>query len=325
MVLRDIFDTILNTWNNTEFEAAKVWNFVRDFYYFNSELLSFFVLNVLFLIYFASRSAVTISMEVQSSKQIVLHSLAKRVRDEEARKALHEEINGATNSWKENELLTRLAPEGDLEELKRVLEEDNEVVRLKRAVDDWNEYERWRVVLAMCGVVLLYWMLIMFVWYYSYLSQSVTFLFLLITLNTIFLIAIDDPIANHEETLLPTLRDLRKDNIYIKNLVLNGTELYYAEQKSEIDIYDEIRKVTLSGDTQEQKKKKIQDLLRQHYHVTPTAATRESAIQSAIMGIENQNYYFVLRYALILNYLWRIYNLIGGYSAHLSLQHRLHI
>lgn len=285
---RAIFEKTTASLSASKSRSGSVGAFARDFYYYNPELVSFFIINLSILIYFiySSRNKIDFEVEVQSSRQILLHAL---LGDDPA---VRDRINRAVTDQQADELYKELVPESPLsiEKLISIMSEENETKILDSTFQNWNNKIFSHYFMVAIIIVFVYFIFISFVWYYSYITQSTWVLFILMTANIFGILLVGDPFKENDRQLLPVLEALKGDNSHVRYLRINGKVLvdYNSGNAAPADV-------------------------------------REEAINSMVSAINTSWQYNSIWLVAVANYVYRIWQLVDGLAPHITFYNKLQI
>lgn len=304
-------------------------SFVRDFYYYNTELVSFLLVNLWFFTYFiyCVTYPIELDLQLQSNKQILLHALAG------GDPATDERISAAISDAQADALFQELVPDAPLDskQLLQVLSADNEVAELAAAYTAWRNQSFTIYFLAIAIIIVMYLGLLAQVWYYSYITHSTLKLFVIMTANILYLMTIRDPFTENNMRLLPVLEALKKDNPHVLYLSVEGQVLVDHRSSNNIgrnssQIIEDISAVLNDSELiNAAKENRILGMLSRGTSRVSSPVTRAEAINTTISRIQSTSYYDWLWAAMVFNYMWRVYNLINGLSPHITFDTKLQI
>lgn len=283
---RTLFERVQASSSQAMFRADRVRSFMQDFYYYNAELVSFFIINLWLFIYFiyCSTNPVEVELEVQSNKQILLHILAGN------NKSLNERIDNATTDAQADDLFKELLPGTtvDMNLLIRMISADNEAMQMAATYTSWKNNSFSIYYLIIIVILLIYSLWLSYVWYYSYVSHSTFFLFIIMSVNIFIIFVMKDPFSENDHKLVPLLESLKNNSSYVRYLKVSGRVLIENTAKAPIE-------------------------------------TQTEVINTLISQINSTWYYNSLWYTAVANYIYRVYTLINGVSPHITFYNKMTI
>lgn len=327
MTLKRLFDNLFSAYDRTSFELGKTLQFFIDFYHFNAELTSFFIINLIYLLYIAYHwlMPLRIELELMEPRQLVLQTIADEKKksgalNDEQHKKLSEAISSGNRSEEINGLLKDFGGSAIID---KYLTADNDVAEIQRIYDAWKQETIIQYLGIAGGLLLANGIFLTYVWYYTYLSHNNGFLFFVITVNMLIIVFIGDPYNNTHNGLLPAIELLKKSNIGIKSLKVGGRQLVEQEGPN-IDMNSYLTQLADAGEVSA-KMNILAKLQREIVKSVERRGDKSSVLNSLSVNIQSRTFFSLFLFGSIINYMYRIFNLINGLSPRITLGTRLSI
>lgn len=328
MSTRTLFERTRTSSSQALSRVERVLSFLRDFYYYNAELVSFFIINLWLFIYFVycSTNPFEVELEVQSNKQILLHALTKGDRTTEER------INNATTDAEADALFRELVSDTSLDigKLLTILSADNETMQIAATYEAWKNRSFAAYYLWMLVILAVYIIALSHVWYYSYFTHNTFFLFVLMSANIFAILVMRDPFGDNDRRLVPVLESLKEDNPHVRYLKVSGRVLIDHSIQSNfesraVDVVSRISSVLENPDISDSSKELQVIALLSRNTASAPLETRREVINTTISEINSTWYYNSLWYTAVANYVYRVYQLINGLAPHITFYNKMTI
>lgn len=321
MTLKRVFDNLFSAYDRTSFQVGKSIDFFLDFFYFNAELVSFFIINIIYFLYIFYHWLMPLRIElelVDRNRLILDYLIGKEQNSEELKNQLKD-----ADKNKVGEMLNTLLQKQNIQNLDEIFKKDDQLEEIKKIYTKWQERNVFQYLGIAAGILLMYFIFLTYVWYYTYLSHNNTFLFIVMTLNLLLLLVIGDPYSNTHKEILPVLYSLKNTEVPIIRLKI-GKDLLVSTNAKSNEIQEIMKKLSSELLTPEERKRLINNFEDALKNLLPSVE-KTTAINNLIYSLEARPFFNTIIIISIINYIYRVYMLINGLSPKLTLATKLSI